>query len=323
MLDFKTGCQIWFGKRQTNMKNEKLNKLHRMNHMMSIQGFCLYVPAIVLILCVVIYPMIYALQMGFTNYRPTIAKTSFVGINNYKMILKDSSFWKSIYRSLFFTVGSLFPQIILGLMMAHLLNHPMLKWKMFFRGLAITPWLVPTVTVAMVFRWMFHDLYGIVNYILIWLHLLLEPFPWLAKEGSAMFILIVANVWRGTPLMITMFLAGLQSIPADLYEAAEVDGANIWVRFWRITLPLLMPVVMVSGILRFIWTFNFYDLPWVMTGGGPSGATQTAPIYAYRRAFSGYRMGEGSSITILLFFVLVLFAITYFKVRNYQNKLYK
>jgi ABC-type sugar transport system permease subunit len=175
----------------------------------------------------------------------------------------------------------------------------------------------------MIYRWMFHDLYGILNYILVWIGILPRPIPWIAREGTAMFILILANVWRGTPLMITMFLAGLQGIPADLYEAAEVDGASAWRRFRSITLPLLTPVIMVSGILRFIWTFNFYDLPWVMTGGGPSGSTQTAPIYAYRRAFSGYRMGEGSSITILLFIILVLFAVIYFRARNYQNRLYK
>ena len=294
-----------------------------MSRNLSIEGFFLYLPAIIIILCVVVYPMVYAFQTSFTNFRPTLAKVNFVGIANYRMILKDVSFWRSIYRSLFFTAGSLIPQIVLGLIVATLLNHPMLKCKMLFRGLAITPWLIPTVTVAMIFRWMFHDLYGILNYVLMWINVLPKPLPWIAREGTAMFILILANVWRGTPLMITMFLAALQGIPADLYEAAEVDGASVWAKFRRITLPLLMPVIMVSGILRFIWTFNFYDLPWVMTGGGPSGATQTAPIYAYRRAFSGYRLGEGSAITILLFIILVIFAVVYFKIRNYQNKLYK
>ena len=305
------------------MKNTQAGLLHRMSHNLSIEGFFLYLPAIIIILCVVVYPMIYAFQTSFTNFRPTLAKVNFVGIANYRMILKDISFWRSIYRSLFFTAGSLIPQIVLGLIVATLLNHPMLKCKMLFRGLAITPWLIPTVTVAMIFRWMFHDLYGILNYVLMWINVLPKPLPWIAREGTAMFILILANVWRGTPLMITMFLAALQGIPADLYEAAEVDGASVWVKFRRVTFPLLMPVIMVSGILRFIWTFNFYDLPWVMTGGGPSAATQTAPIYAYRRAFSGYRLGEGSAITILLFIILVIFAVVYFKVRNYQNKLYK
>ena len=297
-------------------------KIRQLSRKMSIQGFLLYLPAIILILGVVVYPMIYALQMSFTNYRPTITNVSIVGFRNYATILQDLRFWRAIYRSLFFTVGCLIPQIVLGLMMASLLNSPYLKFKMLFRGLAITPWLIPTVAVAMIFRWMFHDLYGIANYLLVWTGLLKTPYAWIANENSAMFILILANVWRGTPLMITMFLAGMQGISADLYEAAEVDGAGRRIRFFKITLPLLLPVVMVSGILRFIWTFNFYDLPWVMTGGGPGEATQTAPIYAYIRAFSGYRMGEGSTISVLLFIILVLFAIVYFAMRRYQEKLY-
>jgi ABC-type sugar transport system permease subunit len=305
------------------MRESKATKQYLLSRKMSVQGFLLYLPAIVLILGVIIYPMIFALQMSVTNYRPNVAKASIVGLRNYAMIIQDLRFWRAIMRSLFFTVGCLVPQIILGLLMASLLNNPLLKWKMLFRGLAITPWLIPTVAVAMIFRWMFHDLYGILNYILVDIHILAGPYAWIAHENSAMFILILANVWRGTPLMITMFLAGMQGISADLYEAAEVDGANSWTKFAKITLPLLLPVVMVSGILRFIWTFNFYDLPWVMTGGGPGEATQTAPIYAYIRAFSGYRMGEGSAITVLLFIVLVLFALVYFGVRNYQEKLYK
>jgi ABC-type sugar transport system permease subunit len=305
------------------MKETKTAKQYLISHRMSIEGFLLYLPAIILILGIVIYPMIFALQMSFTNYRPNVAKVSVVGLKNYSMILQDLRFWRAIFRSLFFTIGCLVPQIVLGLMMASLLNSPLLKCKMLFRGLAITPWLIPTVAVAMIFRWMFHDLYGIVNYILVDLHILKGPYAWIAHENSAMFILILANVWRGTPLMITMFLAGMQGISADLYEAAEVDGASAWTKFRKVTLPLLLPVVMVSGILRFIWTFNFYDLPWVMTGGGPGEATQTTPIYAYLRAFSGYRMGEGSSITVLLFIILVLFAVLYFIVRNYQEKLYK
>ncbi|MGE4584727.1 MAG: carbohydrate ABC transporter permease [Sphaerochaeta sp.] len=285
-------------------------------------GILLYAPAIILILAIVIYPMIYALQMSVTNYRPTLAKVSIVGMKNYVILLEDIKFWQSLGRSLVFTFGSLIPQIVLGLAMASLLNNPLLKWKMLFRGLAITPWLIPTVAVAMIFRWMFHDLYGIINYLLVDLGFIDSPKAWIAQQGSAMFLLVLANIWRGTPLMITMFLAGLQGIPLELYESAQVDGANAWFQFRKITLPLLMPVVMVSGILRFIWTFNFYDLPWVMTGGGPSESTQTTPIYAFRKAFSSYRMGEGSAITIVLFIILVIFSISYFKIKKYQDKIY-
>jgi ABC-type sugar transport system permease subunit len=290
---------------------------------MSLEGMLLYLPAIILIIGIVIYPMVFALQMSFTNYRPTVKNVSMVGFRNYLGILTDGRFWRAIFRSLVFTFGCLIPQIVLGLMMAQLLNHPMLKYKMLFRGLAITPWLIPTVAVAMIFRFLFNDIYGIVNYIFIWLHIIKEPYAWMAHEHSAMFILILANVWRGTPLMMTMFLAALQGISGDLYEAAYVDGANARIRYFRITIPLLLPVIMVSGILRFIWTFNFYDLPWVMTGGGPGEATQTAPLYAYVRAFSGYRWGEGSSITVLLFMILVVFAVVYFMVKRFQDNLYK
>ncbi|MDY5930757.1 MAG: sugar ABC transporter permease [Candidatus Ornithospirochaeta sp.] len=261
--------------------------------------------------------------MSLTNYRPTVKVVKFIGLSNYALILKDVHFWQAMGRSLLFTIGSLIPQIVLGLAMASLLNHPLLKCKMLFRGLAISPWLVPTVAVAMIFKWMFNDLYGIINYMLVGIHAIPETKAWMSDGAWAMVILILANVWRGTPLMITMFLAGMQGISADLYEAAEVDGANAWQRFHKITLPLLVPIIMVNGVLRFIWTFNFYDLPWVMTGGGPAEATQTTPIYAYRRAFSSYRLGEGSAITVILFIVLLIFALIYFKAKKYQDRILK
>jgi ABC-type sugar transport system permease subunit len=305
------------------MEKTKGIKVRLLNHRMAIEGFLLYLPAVILIAGIVIYPMIFALQMSFTNYRPTVKITEIIGLANYRDVLKDSGFWRAIYRSVVFTIGCLIPQIVLGLMMAHLLNHPMLKFKMLFRGLAITPWLIPTVAVAMIFRFLFHDIYGIINHILVTLHFIDKPYAWMANERTAMFVLILANIWRGTPLMLTMFLAALQGIPSDFYEAARVDGANAWTQFWKITLPLLMPVVMVSGILRFIWTFNFFDLPWIMTGGGPGEATQTTPIYAYKRAFSGYRFGEGSAITIALVIILILFALMYFFIRQKQEKMYK
>ena len=286
------------------------------------QGALLYLPAIIIIFGIVVYPMVYALIMSFTNYRVQNPVMHFIAFQNYATILSDVSFWQAVGRSLAFTIGSLVPQIVLGLAMAELLNHPRLRCKMLFRGLAITPWLVPTVAVAMIFRWMFHDMYGILNYMMVDLHLIGAPKAWLTDTSSAMFILILANVWRGTPLLITMFLAGLQGIPSDIYEAGSIDGANAWVRFHRLTLPLLMPVVLVSGVLRFIWTFNFYDLPWVMTGGGPAESTQTTPVYAYRSAFSSYRMGEGSAITMILFVMLILFAVVYFWLQRRQEKVY-
>lgn len=297
-------------------------KSRRLEKRMGLQGMLLYLPAILIIFGIVFYPMVYALVMSFTSYKVSKPVMNFVGFKNYIKILGDEEFWAAVGRSLLFTLGSLVPQIVLGLAMASLLNNKRLRCKMLFRGLAITPWLVPTVAVAMIFRWMFNDLYGIINYMLMDIKVLAAPFAWMSDSGGAMFVMILANVWRGTPLMLTMFLAGMQGISPDLYEAAQMDGASGWKRFMKITLPLLMPVLMVSGVLRFIWTFNFYDLPWVLTGGGPAGATQTTSIYAYRRAFSSYKMGEGSAITMLLFLILVVFAVAYFNLKKRQDSIY-
>lgn len=301
---------------------EKLGGLKHSKNKSATQGVLLYLPAVLVIFAIIVYPLIYAVVMSFTNYRPTSKQTDFVGIGNYIKTLSDPAFLSAIGRSFIFTIGSLGFQIIFGLALAQLLNHPKLKCKMLFRGLSITPWLIPTVSVAIIFKWMFNDLYGILNYALVNIGVIDQPVAWMSKGSSAMFILILANVWRGTPLLTTMFLAGLQGIPADYYEAARVDGASAWYQFKKITLPLLLPVLMVSGILRFIWTFNFYDLPWVMTGGGPGTATQTTPIYAYRKAFSSYRLGEGSAISVILFAILLVFALLYFRMKNKQDSIY-
>ena len=302
---------------------KKDNRAHALERRMGLQGFLLYLPAIIVIFLVILYPLIYALGMSVTNYRPTRRVTDFVGLANYVKILTDSAFWAAMGRSLLFTVSSLSLQIVLGLALAQLLNHPRLKFKMLFRGLAITPWLIPTVSVAIIFKWMFNDLYGILNYIMVDLGILDEPYAWMSGGTTAMLILILANVWRGTPLMLTMFLAGLQGIPGDYYEAARVDGASAWYSFRKITLPLLLPVIMVSGVMFFIWTFNFSVLPWVMSQGGPADATSTTPVFAYRRAFTSYRLGEGSAISIILFIVLLIFAFIYFRAKKYQDKIYK
>ncbi|HUZ18834.1 MAG TPA: sugar ABC transporter permease [Spirochaetia bacterium] len=290
----------------------KLGKRHE-----GIEGFLLYTPSLVVIFFIVLYPIGFAVYLSTYYYHLIqLSQSRFVGLGNYVRILSDPEFWASIARGVLFTFGSLIPQIVLGLALAQLLNHPKLKAKTLWRGIVIMPWLVPTVTVAIVFRWMFNDIYGIINYGLVGLGVIKEPIPWLARQGLAMLILIIANVWRGLPLMVTMFLAGLQGIPGDLHEAARVDGATPIQGYLRITLPLLMPVVMIAGILRTIWIFNFYDLPWVMTQGGPAGTTETPPVYAYLRAFSGYRLGEGSTITVLLFLILVVFATIYFQLRK-------
>lgn len=286
-----------------------------------IEGFALYAPALSIVFFVVIFPIVYALYLSTFSYNLiNLEDVRFVGLANYLAIVRDPAFWKAIGRGLAFTFGSLIPQIVLGLAIAQLLNHPELRAKTLWRGLVIMPWLIPTVTSAIIFRWMFNDIYGIFNYILLSLGIIDRPVAWLARPQLAMFVLIATNVWRGLPLLIVMFLAALQSIPSELHEAARVDGATGAQAYFHVTLPLISPVVMIAGVLRTVWMFNYFDLPWIMTMGGPAGATTTPPIYAYLRAFSGYRLGEGAAITVLLFIVLLVLAALYFRLREPESE---
>jgi ABC-type sugar transport system permease subunit len=279
-----------------------------------LEGYLLVLPALGIIFFVILYPTIYSLYLSFYSYHLINRnEMAFVGLQNYSKILGDRTYWASITTGLVFTFGSLIPMLIFGLFLASLLNYKGLKLKQFFRGVIVLPWLVPTVTVAIVWKWMFHDLYGVFNSVLLTLGVIQAPIAWLADRHLAMSALIVTNIWRGLPLFVVMFLAGLQSIPEELYDAAKVDGATLWQRFVHVTLPWLRPVIGIAAILRTIWIFNYFDLPWVMTFGGPSNATTTPPVFAYLTTFSSYRLGQGATISVTMFLVLLCFAILYFR----------
>ena len=277
-------------------------------------GYLLFLPSFFFIFGVVLYPTVYAFYLSFQSYSLVNPEAStFIGFSNFTRLFNDPAYWSSLRVGLIFTFGSLIPQVTLGLILATLLNYQDLKLKLLFRGLVILPWLVPTVTVAIVWRWMFNDLYGVINAILMGSGIIDLPINWLGERDSALFAVTVANIWRGLPLMVVMFLAGLQGIPGELYEAAKIDGANIWRQFLSITLPLLAPIIGVAAILRTVWIFNFFDLPWIMNFGGPSNATTTMPVFAYITTFGSYRLGLGAATTVTMFFILLVFAVLYFR----------
>jgi ABC-type sugar transport system permease subunit len=276
-------------------------------------GLLYLLPGLLIILGVILYPVVFAFVLSVQDVVISRPGSAFVGAANYQRLLASLAFWHSIGRGVVFTAGSLVPQVVLGLALASLLNYPRLRARTVFRGLIVLPWLVPTVTVAIIWRWMFHDLYGVINHLLFMLHISDRPIPWLADPALAMGALIIANVWRALPLMVVLFLAGLQSIPAELYEAALVDGASPWQRYFFVILPQLAPIIWIAAVLRTIWTFNFFDLPWIMTHGGPADATTTSPVYAYLITFSGYRLSQGAAVTVAMFAVLLVFAAVYFR----------
>ncbi|WP_324667986.1 carbohydrate ABC transporter permease [Geochorda subterranea] len=261
-------------------------------------------PAVILLACVIVYPMVYGLAMSFTSLDPRL-KLSWVGVANFARVFSNAAFWAALRQSVYFTVVSVAIHIILGMVIALALNRQS-KLVRVVRPLFVLPWAVAPVIVATVWAWMYNPSYGIINETLLRVGLLSRPIPWLALPGYAMSAVIVANIWRGTPFVSLMFLAGLQAIPDEQYEAALVDGANGWHRFWYITVPNLRHVLLVVVILDTVWNFKLFDLVKVMTGGGPIGTTEVLPTLIYRTAFEYGDLGAAAAIAAVMLVLSVL-----------------
>jgi multiple sugar transport system permease protein len=228
----------------------------------------------------------------------------FIGLENYRQLLfNDPFFWQVVRNGFIFTIGSVLLKLLVGLIMALVLNQP-LVFRGLWRGLLLMPWVAPTVVTALSWRWIL-DLTGVLNLVLRDLGLMTSSIPWLAQYGTAMFSLILVNTWRGFPFFGITLLAGMQAIPQELYEAAEIDGATVWQRFRYVTLPSLRTVILVVTILSIIWTFNDFSIVWLLTGGGPGHATDVFATYTYKLGFVTSRLGYGQTVSVILAPVLI------------------
>jgi multiple sugar transport system permease protein len=263
-------------------------------------------PLFVLVVALIVYPIYRAIWLSFTDKLVGYPER-FVGLRNYVYLIHDDSFRQVVRNSLLFTVASVILKIVTGLGMALVLNG-IWRWRNFFRGLLLLPWITSTVIIALTWRWMFDSFpgRGFFNSVLIDLGLLTRPIAFMATAEGAMLAVIVANWWRGFPFFGVSYLAGMQTIPLELYEAASVDGAGPGRRFWHITLPGLKHVIIITVLLSFIWTINDFNIIYVMTRGGPGTATQVFATYSYEVAFNQLRWGRGVTISIFLVPFLVL-----------------
>jgi len=263
-------------------------------------------PLFVLVVGLIFYPFARAIWLSLTDKLVGYPER-FVGLRNYAYLIEDDAFHQVIRNSLVFTVGSVALKIATGMAMALVLGS-VVRARNFFRGLFLLPWITSTVIIALTWRWMF-DAFpgrGFLNSLLLDLGLLDHPIAFMATPQGAMAAVIVANWWRGFPFFGVSFLAGMQSIPGDLYEAAAVDGAGSCRRFWHITLPGLKHVMIVTTLLSFILTINDFNIIYVMTRGGPGSATQVFATYSYQVAFGQLRWGRGVTISIFLVPLLVI-----------------
>ncbi|MEO1340946.1 MAG: sugar ABC transporter permease [Cyanobacteria bacterium J06635_13] len=271
-----------------------------------ITGWIMLIPALLVLGLVFIYPIARAFWLSwFTENLGTQLQPVFSGLSNYQRMIGDGRFWQSLWNTSVFTISSVVLELLLGLGVALVLN------KSFFgrgvvRTVAIIPWALPTAVMGLAWAWIFNDQYGVVNDILLRLGLIETGINWLGMPTLAMIALIVADVWKTTPFISIILLAGLQSISEDLYEAHRMDGASPWQSFRQITLPLLMPQILIALLFRFAQSFGVFDLVQVMTGGGPAGSTETVSIYIYSTVMRYLDFGYGAALVVVTFLLLVL-----------------
>jgi multiple sugar transport system permease protein len=277
-------------------------------------GVKLLLPSLGFVGILIVLPILYNIYLSFnfvSSYDPTHPK--FVGLQNYINLLSNEVFWNDLFNGVVYTFGSIVLQLSLGLGIALFLNQEFFGRNL-LRGIVLLPYLVPTVCAVFMVRWMLDPVDGIVN-------ALLQPITglsinWLGKPGTAMLSAVAVNTWRFFPFVEIALLARLQTISPSLYEAAEIDGANTFQKFFHITLPELSGVMFVVALPRTIWTFNDFQLIYILTGGGPMNATETLPLLAYREAFDNNNIGMGCTVAMFMtFFLIVTFAI-YYKIFN-------
>lgn len=267
-------------------------------------GYTLLIPLFLILFLLLAYPI--ASAIWITLQDKTIGMVGrFIGLENYReLLLEDPFFWQVVRNGFIFTVGSVLLKLLVGMMMALVLNQPLVL-RGLWRGLLLMPWVAPTVVTALSWRWIL-DLTGVLNLILRDLGLMKTSIPWLAQYGTALLSLILVNTWRGFPFFGITLLAGMQAIPQELYEAAEIDGASVWQRFRYVTLPSLRTVMLVVTILSIIWTFNDFSIVWLLTGGGPGHATDVFATYTYKLGFITSRLGYGQTVSVILAPVLIV-----------------
>ncbi|HJP28923.1 MAG TPA: sugar ABC transporter permease [Candidatus Latescibacteria bacterium] len=267
-------------------------------------------PALAVLTLIILFPIVSNLLMSVHKVQLLKGgEDEFVGLGNYTRLLGSSTFRGSVSASLRFTFLSLPLALVLGMGMALVFNE-IRRARPVFTAFLLVPWAIAPVVTGYMWRWLFHDSFGLINHFLMTVGIIDTNVPWLAQPDTAMAATVVANVWRFMPYITIMLLAGLQGIPGDLYEAAHVDGANIVERFVHVTLPQLRHVMAVVFLFATIWMVNDFALIFIMTEGGPAKATLVVPITVYRFAFEHLRLGRGAAAAmILLVFLLSVSAI--------------
>jgi multiple sugar transport system permease protein len=284
-------------------------------------GLMMVAPAVLVLVCVLMYPAIVAFKSSFYRIATITREESFVGLENYVKILADPTFWAAFKLSLIWTAGAIISQMVVGIAVA-LGLHQEVKGRSFVRGLVLFPYLVPAIVAVLTWRWIFSDTVGIANYLIVdVLNLSEMPIPWF-DPGWVMFSVVIMSLWKYLPYWALFVLARLQTMPVELHEAAQIDGATPWQRFYHITLPWILPVVIVLLVLRSIWAFNEFDMVYLPAGGGPLSETTTIPVYIRQVAFEVGDIGHAAAVAmVMLVLVACLTGFYFWAYRKAEDRL--
>ena len=261
----------------------------------------LFIGSISLLAIIIGAPLIYAVMLSFYSASSFIGEPQWAGLSNYSKVLRDPLFWNSVTNGLIIAISSIVLQVVLGVGIAMVLNKRFLGQTV-VRAIAILPYFLPTVVACLVAQWILEPNYGLLKSALASIGV--GMLDWSSHAFTAKGTIVLVSVWLWTPFVVTCVLAGLQTIPTQLYEAARVDGAGAWRQFWHITIPGLRSVLIVVILLRGIWMFNKFDVIWLLTKGGPLNQTETLPTLAYRKSFLEYNLGGGAAVATISFLIL-------------------
>ncbi|KAB0682952.1 carbohydrate ABC transporter permease [Aureimonas leprariae] len=276
----------------------------------TLQPWLLLLPAFVALAAVTLYPILNGIRLSFTNTSLITLEEDYVGVANYRELWADPQFWNAWTHTLWFTFASTALETLIGLGMALILFESF-AGRGIVRAAMLVPWAMPTVVTSKMFGWLFDGQHGIVNWLLLQAGILDARVNWYGSPDTALATIVIADVWKTTPFMALLLLAGLQTIPRSLTEAAEMDGARAWSIFWHVRLPLLMPTLLIAGLFRALDAFRIFDLVYVLTGGGPADSTETLSTLAYKVLFSTLSFGAGSAISTAMFVTEGLIALVF------------
>jgi multiple sugar transport system permease protein len=280
--------------------------------MRSQTGLLFVLPALIVLFLLVAYPIAYTGLLSVTNNQGTL-----VGFANFAAVLKPSVTTQAFVNTIWWVLGSIVFQVTLGVAAAVLLNQNF-HGRAILRSITLIPWVIPGIVAATTWAWMFHTEFGIINYMLTGTGVLSKPTGWLTNRDTVLPVLIAINVWKLFPFVAIMVLAGLQSIPNELYEAARIDGANFWGEVWHIMLPGIRPLITAVTLLLVIWALNSITIIYAITKGGPANKTLITPIQIFRLAFENVAFNQAAALSVMFFAVTIIIVLIYMRVTRNQ-----